>query len=799
MIKNYFKTAFRGLWKNKLTATISLFGLAIGMTAAVFIFLWVQTEINYDDYHPGKENIYRVSNDIEVSKDETWYWENSPMLLAEAAKKEIPEVEEATRVVVNIYGAPVFNINNKLFSEKTTAWVDNKWFNVFHYDFVAGNANAFNQNPFSIILTEAKAKKYFGNENAVGKVIAVGNSNYTVQAVVKNNPVNSSFQFDVLLQMAGRFSDPKLLANEQSWNNFNYISFVRLRNNASEAKVTAKLNSLMQQKRPGSTGKTRLLPLNKMYFETGLQSSSLPHGNKKMVYVFGILAVMILITACINYVNLTTARASLRSKEVGVRKIVGAQKKHLFFQFIIESLCISFIAVLITLVIIQLCLPGFNLLTEKNYNLPIFSSNTWLILAGTLFLATILNGIYPALMLSSFNPMNVFRGKSVLKMNDVFIRKSLVVFQFGLSIILIVGVIVIFKQLKFIQSSGPGYNLSQVVSLQIPYRSYASFDEKQKQAWFASMKNELSSQSLIASVSLGGDQIENIQSASSGNADWDGRDTLFNPTIAMLSVDTGFKNMFGLKLKEGHWFRDGKIDQYNIIVNETAANAFNMRKPLIGQRITVGGDTGMLIGIVKDFHFKSMHEKIGPMVISNNMGIDSYFFVKILPGKTESALAVMEKTWNKFIPKEPFEYSFLDESFARLYKSDIKSSQLMQIFSIIAVIISSLGLFALAAFTADQRTKEIGIRKVLGASVNALVILLSKDFIKLVFIALLIACPLAGFFMNKWLEDFAYRIDISWWIFLFAGLIAIAIALVTVCSQAIKAALANPVKNLRTE
>ncbi len=800
MFKNYFKTAFRNIWKNKITSSINLFGLSVGMTAAVFIFLWVQNEISFDNYHAAKNNIYRITNTIHVNKNETWIWENSPMPLAQAAAQQIPEVKNAARVVINAYGGMVFTINHKLFAEKTSAWVEKTWFNIFDYHFVAGNAAAFGQNPFSIILTESKAKKYFGDESPIGKIIKVDTVNYTVQGVIKDNPLNSSFRFDVLLQMDGRFSNPQSFKNDNTWHNYNFTTFLKLAPNAKKPLVESKLNNIVAKNRSDDNNlpKVSLEPLKDMYFESDLQSSTMPHGNKKTTYIFFVLGLMLLITASINYVNLTTARASLRAKEVSVRKIAGAQRGHLFLQFIIESVTISMLSLIITLLLIQLCLPAFNSIADEHFQLPVNSPSVWKILLGTLAMATILNGVYPAALLSSFKPLNVFRGKSLLRLSDGSIRKGLVVFQFGLSVILIMGTIVIYRQLNYIQTSNPGYNISQTISLQIPWKSYSKMDDDQRKNFFTGMKQDLQSESSISAVSIGGSEIMNVGNASSGNADWDGRDTTFNPTIADLSADEDFQNMFQLQLKSGHWFK-AKEDMHNFILNETAAKEFNMHTPILGQRFTYGGDTGKIIGIVKDFNYKSMHEKIGPMVLSFNEGSDSYIFIKTMPGNIPRALNAAEKVWSKFIPAQPFDFTFLDDSFNNLYKSDIKTSQLILIFSIIAIIISALGLFGLAAFTAERRTKEIGIRKVLGASVQQIVMLLSKDFVRLVIVAIVIACPIAWLLMNNWLQDFAYRINITAWIFIMAGSLALLIALMSISFQAIKAAIANPVKSLRTE
>jgi len=800
MFRNYLKTAWRTLWKNKATSLINLFGLSIGMTAAVFIFLWVQNELSFDNYHPGKENIYRITNAVKVNKDETWVWESSPMLMGETAVKDIPEVQRSAMVIINSWGGPLLNIYHKAFTEKTTAWIDKTWFKIFHYDFVAGNTAAFEKDPFSVILTESKAKKYFGKANAIGQVIKVDTVNYTVQGIIKDNPVNSSFRFDILLQMDGRLSNPAVLKNDKGWNNFGYTTFLQLRPGVNKASIEKRLNTLLKSKRDNDNIDVSLQLLNGMYFETDLQSSDMPHGNKKTTYIFSLLGILLLVTACINYVNLTTAKASLRAKEVSVKKIVGAKRAHLFFQFVVESLIISLSGLVIAFELIQLCLPLFNTITEKNFHLPVTSPSMWKVLGGTLIFSTILNGLYPALLLSSFKPLYVFRGKSILKLSDGAVRKGLVVFQFTLSMILITGTLIIYSQLKYMQTTNPGYNVAQVMSIQIPYKVYDAFpDEKGRARFFMTFKNELQSKSNIASVCSGGSEIVNIGGISSGNADWDGRDTTFNPSVTQLSADAGFQKMFQLQMKDGRWFKAGTEDYHNYILNETAAGLFNMHKPVIGQRFTFGGDTGRIIGIVKDFYFKSMHEKIGPLVLSYNRGSDSYFFIKTAPGNIQAAIHAVENVWNKFVSDQPFNYNFLDDNFNTLYKNDIKTSRLILIFSVIAVILSAMGLFGLAAFTTEQRTKEIGIRKVLGASVQQITGLLSKDFITLVFIAIVIATPVAWWVMNKWLQEFAYRIKLTAWLFMAAGLLAVIIALLSVSIHAIKAAIANPVRSLRTE
>ncbi len=796
MFTNYFKTAFRNFFKNRVISTINILGLSVGMTATVFIFLWVQNEVTVDNYQPN--NIYRISSMMKSGSDVS-LWENSPRPMADAAAKNIPEVEKTAMLRVNSWGGINLNINSKLFSEKTSAWVGKSWFNIFKYQFVQGNAAAFTQNPYSIVLTESKAKKYFGYASPVGQVIQLDTVNYTVAGVVKDNPLNSSFQFDIFLQMESYLNTPGQKRYIDDWNNYNYVTFLQAQPGSSNSAMAAKLTAVVNKARNNNQINIALTPLKDMYFETGNENSATPHGNKKTTYIFALLGLLMLVTACINYVNLTTARASLREKEVSVRKIIGAEKAHLFFQFIAESLVISFCSLLVTLMLIQVMLPLFNGITEKNFQLPLTSVAMWQILLGTLVAATVLNGIYPALLLSSFKPLNVFRGRSVLKLLDGAIRKGLVVFQFALAVVLIIGTMVIYRQLHYIQSTNPGYNVAQVASMRLPYKSYAKLNDAEQATLFSSIKHELSIQPGITQACTGGDDLFDVGNYSTGNCDWDGRDTAFKPQVADLSVDEDFKKMFGLQLKSGRWFRPGKEDYKNYIINETAEASFNMRRPVIGQRFTYGGDTGRIIGVVKDFHYKSMHEKIGALVMQNNQGKDANFFVKIAAGSIPQALSGMAGVWNKFAPKAPFQYTFLDDSFNNLYKTDVKTSKLILIFSLVAIVICALGLFGLATFTAEQRTKEIGIRKVLGASVQQITLLLSKDFLILVSVAIVVASPIAWWVTSKWLQDFAYRISPGAGIFIAAGALALMIAVLSVSIQAIKTALANPVKALRSE
>lgn len=801
MLKNHFKHAWRNFWKHRVTGFINIAGLSVGMAAAVLIFIWVHNEMSFDKHEPDAANIFRIKNYLSLDKNTTWVWENSPYQIGDAAKKQLPEVEAVTRIKPVNYAPLYFNINNEFFPEDKAAYVDAEWFNVFKHDFISGNAISFNQHPFSIILTESKAKKYFANQDAVGKTIRIDTNNYQVQAVIKDAPANSSFKFDVFIPIASRQADLKQKANEMQWGNFYYLTFLKLHPGTNLKKVTAKIKSILEENRKQKNLEIGLTQLSAMHFENDLQNSAIIHGEKKVVYIFVILGVLLLVIACINYINLTTARASLRAKEVSIKKIVGAERSQLFMQFVAESALVSVMALALTVLIVAACLPAFNSFTERNFTLSVGSGYLWSILLTTLFATIVLNSIYPALLLSSFKPLNTFRGASVLRLKDSSLRKSLVVVQFTFSIFLIVGVITIYRQLAFIRTQNPGYNREQVMSFNVDYKLLRKFEPAKRIAMLETIKQNLLSQSSVQAATVTDvESILNNNGQSSGTSnDWDGRPADFVPPISFFGVDRDFTKVVKLNMAMGRWFMEGKADKHNVILNETAAREFNLHKPYIGQRFIAQGDTGQVIGIVKDFNYRSMHEKIGPVVMKGTDEYSSSFLVKVAAGKQGEVIKKVEQIWKNNFPGEPFSYSFLDQEFDKLYRSDAKSSGLMSVFAVIAVMISCLGLFGLAAFTAEQRGKEIGIRKVLGATVSGIVSLLSVDFVVLVIVALVIASPLAWWLMNIWLQNFAYRVELQWWVFILAGVISVLIAFITISFQAIKAAVANPVKSLRSE
>lgn len=795
-----FKIAYRNLIKQKRTLLINLSGLSVGMTVSLLIMVWVINELNYDNYHTKSDQIYRVTNHIEVSPGETWVWESSPLPYTALMSKQVPEIDKVTKMMTGTWIPLIFEHKGSLLKEANIAYVDSNWFSMFSYTLLSGSFSVFSENPYGLVLTESKAKKYFGAEEAIGKILKMDSLYYTVNAVVADNPSNSSFKFDILSNMAGLMKNEARKKNDESWGNFNYISFIRLHENSNQKLVEKKITEILRKNKDDNTIRSTLVGLKDMHFETGLQYYTFGHTNQQIVTVFLVIAVLILLTASINYVNLSTARASIRAKEISIRKINGASNKNLFLQLMLESGLVSFAALVITVLLMNLSLPYFNQFTENNFTISLSDWPVTALVLGTLTLTTLLNGVYPAMILTSFKPLQVLRGSSLPTIKDSVFRKALVVTQFTISVSLIAATIIAYLQMQHIQHTDSKYQKDQILKVTVPWYVTKGKTNEEISSFTQTIQQTLMQVPGVKRTSQASGSIIDHQSTSSGSFDWNGRAKDFNPSISVLSADEIFPQMFGLEMKEGRWLKDrNQADQHSYVLNETAIKELGIHKPYIGQRFSWGGDTGAIIGIVKDFHFRSMHEKITPLMVHGQSNWRSTIFMQLTPGNIPDQLSSIENKWKVLFPKIPFDYSFLDQDFNKLYKSDQQMATLMFFFAIITIIVAALGLFGLAAFTAERKIKEIGIRKVLGASSTHIVQLISKEFILLVGVGILIATPLSWWAMSEWLNNYAYRINIQIWIFLLAGFSATAIALLTISIQAIKAAMENPVKNLRSE
>ena len=785
MFKNYFKTAWRNLSNNKFYSAINIAGLAIGLAVGIMILLWVQNELSYDKFHHNANNIYKINSHLgSGTSAQVWEGAPGPLLLF---SKQLPEVENAARVN-EIYEQILFKYQDKKFYESKLAFVDSTFFSIFDFKLIEGSASKPFPDVTSIIITSSEARKYFGDEEAIGKILTTDQGNFTVSGVVSDFPENSSMQYNMLLPMSlyaqqfGGNGEWKTI--DEDLGNYYFRIYLQLRKDASPQIVSQKISKLYLDKRKGDANVSgdfftlQSLPSLHLIAADG-NSSAL-----QTVRIFLIVAILILCIACINYVNLSTARSILRSKEVSMRKIIGAARGQLFLQFIIESVLLFVIASAVSLFIIYLLLPLYNQVSGRQLLFSFSNGGVLTVVVCAIAGSLALSGIYPALQLSSFKPIESLRGKLSLGIKKATFRKALVVTQFVFSVALIISTIVISRQLQYMREKDLGFDKEHVFVFGLRNEIHDHFE------------NELLKQPGILGVASISGTIAGVNS-STGDTYWDGKEKDRSFLIHPNGIDKDFIPLMKMKIVQGSNFSGSPADSAHFILNETAVRQAGIKDP-VGKSFTLWQNKGTIIGVVKDFNYASLKTAIEPAIFYYDpRGWAMY--VKTTGKDAPKAIAAAQKIWKGYTSEFPFEYSFLDDDFNRMYKDDQRTGTLFNVFAIAAILISCLGLFGLATYTAQVKTKEIGIRKVLGASVISLIRLLSKEFIVLVVTAFVIATPIAWYFMSKWLRDFAYRININWWIFLLTGLLAIFIALLTVGFQALKAAAANPVKSLRTE
>ncbi len=807
MIKNYLKIAWRNLKNKKAFTAINICGLAIGIATCLIIMLFVQNELGYDRYNKNAERIVRVSFQGSVQGEKMNESTVMPPV-AQTLKAEFPEVQAATRI--RDYGTPRLIYGDKSFKEDALAFVDSNFFQVFTLPLINGDAKTALLQPNTVVITKALSRKYFGNDNPIGKIISFKdgkNAACKVTGVIEKVPVNSHFHFELFASIA---SLPE--AREPTWMSSNFYTYLLLNEGADYKKLEAKLPQVVEKyigpelyakmgvtfsdfKKKGNDLSFHLQPLTDIHLRSDFSNDLSQPGDIRYVYIFGAIALFMMLIACINFMNLSTAGASKRSREVGIRKVLGSMQWELVKQFLLESVLITAFALILAVVFMYMALPVFNNLTGQNLSLH-FADHPLLIPGLLLFglIIGILAGSYPAFYLSSFKPVRVLKGRFTSGKGSIGLRSGLVVFQFFISIVLIVSTTVVYKQLAYIQNKKLGYDKEQVMILPDTWMLGKNEDI---------FRQRLISDSRVASVSSSG----YLPAGPSNNNNffvYRGDNSAQMVKTLRYDVDENYIPTLGIDILTGRNFsKDFTNDSSGAILNEAAAKALGWSSKAPGNMVSTNNNEGKkisynVIGIVKDFHFRSLHERISPlvMVLSPTSGT---MVVKLKTKDVAGLTAMLKKRWSDYGAEEPLAYSFLDERFNATYEAEQKTGKILGIFAGLTIFVACLGLFGLATFTAEQRTKEIGIRKVLGASVSGVVALISKDFLKLVCIAFLIASPIAWYIMNKWLQDFAYRINISAWVFVIAILLAVMITIITVSFQAIKAALANPVKSLRTE
>ena len=790
MFKTNLVFTWRNLVKNKTYSILNIVGLAVSLAACILLLLWVQDELSFDAFNKNAANIYRLTAGFKQDGKEN-YWGTTPAPMATFGKKELPEVADACRIADN-WNISMLEYKGKKYYGDKYGMADASFFTMFTFPLLKGNPSQLFTDDRSIVISETIAKKIFGDENPMGKVLTADDKNtYHVTGLMKDMPANSTTRYDIVynFELLKRNYDGKgyWKSLDGDWGNYNYSTFFLLKPGVKFNAVAGKLTKIHQRNQDGDFTKNLgyiLLPLNKVHLYTadGKEDGML------IVRVFFIVAIIILLIACINYVNLVTARATKRTKEISMRKIIGASKANLFRQFMGESLVIFIISMLVATVLIFTVMPVYNDIAGKNIVFNPFHANVLLVYGFALIITLLLAGIFPAVTLSSFKPLQAMKGKLGGLGSKVAFRKVLVVVQFSFSIILIISTIIIGNQLKYIRQKNLGYDKENIMS----------FNMGKINDHYDAVKAELLKQPGISGVTAAGADILNSWS-STGDADWDGK-TPQQQTfmINQISVERDFIKVLNMQLAQGAGFTGTPADSTNFILNETAIKEMGLKDP-IGKRFTFHDAKGVIVGVAKDFHFQNLHQKIAPALLFYNPGWHWRMYVKTTAKDASKTVAAVEKVWRQYNADYPFEYQFLDDAFNTNYKSDIRVGKLFNYFAIITILISCLGLFGLVTYTAETKIKEIGVRKVLGASVAGIVQMLSKDFLKLIIIATVIAFPVAWLALNKMLQQYSYRTPISWWVFVLAGVITLSIALITISFQAIRAALANPVKSLRSE
>lgn len=793
MIKNFIKTAWRNIFSNKFYSAINILGLTAGLVVGIFLLLWIKDELSFDRFHKNQGSIYKIGIEggTGISKR---IFGSIIAPVGSFAKREIPEVKDAVRIFR--IGDAAIKYKDKRFREKNFAFVDPSYFSVFDFPLIQGNQKQPFSDNNSVVLTETTARRYFGNENPIGRAVILGIEDLcVVSGVIADYPENSSFQFQVLLPLS-RFNEYAYVKNKTTydnktylssmdtdWSNFSFETYLQLRSDASPAAVAQKLQKIHERNKPEDTPVpyvTQQLSKVHLYQMDGSD------GGIGTVRIFIGVALMILIIASINYINLSTARSLSRSKEVGIRKIIGAGRKELFFQFMLETTLYFTIAAILAISIVFIFLPFFNNFSGKHISLQLYSIDLWsyilIMLIGTLLLTS----IYPALLLSNFDPIKVLKGRFGMKKSNF--RKILVVLQFTVSIVLITMTVVIGRQLDYIRNKNLGYEKSNIIAV--------SMAPKMAQHFEAVKSDLLKNKGVSDVIRLGRDMV--YGGGSTGDNDWDGKPSNSNLWFSITYSDQFALDFFKIKLAQGKNFTGSIADSTHFLINETAVREMGLKNPL-GTRLRIRTVPGTIIGVVKDFNYASVRQKIEPMVFQFSPKDCQQLYIKTNPAGTKSALLALQQIWKSYYDDMPISYSFLDESYQQQYMSEQKQGTLFNFFAIIAIMISCLGLLGLCTYTAQLKTKEIGIRKVLGATVFNIIQMLNKEFLLLIIIANIIAIPLALYFTSNWLDGFAFRTTVPITIFLGAGLLTIIIALFTVSFQSIKAAIANPVKSLKDE
>ena len=817
MLKNYFTVAIRNLRKHSFYSFINVAGLSIGVAVCFIILLFVFNEVSYDKHYANADRIYRLQSEIQFGGNH-YTMTYGPAPMAAKLVADYPEVEAAIRFRER--GSYLVKRTTENIKEEKVIWTDKDFFKIFSVPVIAGNPETALAEPNSIAISESIAQKFFPNENALGQMLILDNKmNTKITAIYQNMPANSHFHFDILIAMEGLEE-----AKTPIWFSNNFQTYMLLREGSSALDLEKKfpdlvLKNVMPQaiqmlgndfspekfKQAGNKIEYTLQPLTDIHMKSSLMGEFEPNFDIKYIYLVAAIAVFILLLACINFMNLSTARSANRSKEVGIRKVMGSFRSHLIGQFLAESTLLSIFSFVLAVGLAYALLPLFNQLSGRELFIPFKEVNMYGLLVLAALLVGLMAGIYPAFFLSAFKPVSVLKGNVSLGMKSGFIRSSLVVFQFTVSILLVIGTIAVFKQLNYIQNKKLGFNKDQVIMID---DSYALGDKRQI------FKDEIKRNNKILNATISG--YLPVDGTWRSDTPWwaEGKEAVQENMVSLQNwgVDHDYIKTLGMTMKDGRDFSlDFPSDSSAVILNETAAKAFNFSGSIIGSKIQTFGDgendapdknnlrSLTVVGVVENFHFESLKQNVSPVMIFLSDKPNGIISFRFQSQNSQEIISMIEAKWKEMAPGQPFTYYFLDQRFGNMYAAETRLAKIFGIFSGLAVLIACLGLFALTAFTAEQRTKEIGIRKVLGASITGIVIMLSKDFGKLVLIAFVLAVPVALYGITWWLKDYTYKTEIGVDLFAFAGLAAFLIAWLTMSFQSFKAASSDPVKSLRSE
>ncbi|NVM63368.1 putative ABC transport system permease protein [Mucilaginibacter sp. SG538B] len=794
MIRNYIKIACRSLWRHKGFSIINIIGLAIGLAACFLIYINIKFELSYDTFNEKFDRIYRVAVDV-VHPNSTIKTSAAFVQIGPSLQEDFPEVQENARILGARF---LVQYGGAKFQEENLIYADPSLFTVFTLPVIKGDVKKGFEAPFRVVMTQTMARKYFGDVDPVGKTLTLdGKYPALVTAVIKDVPANSHFKFDMAVSYATFLKfRPDVLANWAAICGRTYVVLPKGYNSQRlESQMTAFANRhyTAADKKEGVNYDYHFVPLKDIYMDTTRGGPEF--GDLHNMRIFSAIAVVILLIACINFINLTTARAAERAKEVGIRKVIGAARKQLIIQFLSETVIICLFAFLFTILLSNLLLPFYNQLSGKITNTTIFVHGY----VFDLFLLSLsigaVAGLYPAFVLSGFKPIATLSGRISKSFKGIIIRKSLVVVQFTVSIILIVGTIVVYTQLNYMRNQPLGFQKNQMMTIDF-------FSDTAVQHRVELIKNELKKIPNVISVTAS----RSLPGFGNGNSDSEIENhtgVMQQMLIDAYYVDYDFIPQFEVKVAAGRIFSKsfGTDTSKAFLINEAAAKSLGYSSPseAIGRKLSQWGRTGKIIGVLKDFHFQSLQEPVKPLSISVDPDFNRMLTLKIAAKNIPATIAAIQNRWKTLVPERQFNYAFVDETFNAQYAEQVNFGKLFMYFAVLAILISCMGLFGLASYSTIQRTREIGIRKVLGASVSGIVNMLSAEFLKLVILSSLIAFPLAWLTMHRWLQDFAYRIAIGWWVFALAGMVALVIAFATVSFQALKAALTNPVKSLRSE